>query len=520
MRNLHVKIFLFLGLAFQSSGLFGQVIQAPEPTLNSPYNTMYVHLYYLQQESYKPNLAAQSIHPGLDSAKAVRRAIQIKQILDGKGLYVMLNTLPKDENYIDSLTNQNYFTPFKNELPQVYLEKIGDKWYYSAETVDATAALHRSVYPFGADFLVRILPKSSASKFLGLKLWQWLGIIMILIFCFLLHRILRLLIRPIIRLLSKSKFNFEFVPLPELTKMAGYISLLLIAWFAKMIVPALQLSIEISAFVQKGITVFLIVIVTLIIILLIDIIAERAKTLALQTESKMDEQLLPLITRILKIVVVILAVIAILRLMSVNVTALIAGISIGGLALALAAQDTVKNLIGSVMIFIDQPFQMGDYISGSDFEGTVEEIGFRTTRIRTIDTSVIAVPNGVIANISVKNMGVRVFRLFNTNLGITYDSTPEQIELFVERLKQMILSNEMLNHENYYVYFKELADSSLNIMFRCYLKAATYAEELAIKEKLLLEILKIAEDVGVSFAFPSTTMYIEREDDKNNTSPF
>jgi MscS family membrane protein len=110
--------------------------------------------------------------------------------------------------------------------------------------------------------------------------------------------------------------------------------------------------------------------------------------------------------------------------------------------------------------------------------------------------------------------------MFNISLGITYDSTPEQIELFVERLKQMILSDEMLSHENYYVYFKELADSSLNIMFRCYLKAATYAEELAIKEKLLLEILRIAKDVGVSFAFPSRTIHIEQGDQKNDTSPF
>jgi MscS family membrane protein len=277
------------------------------------------------------------------------------------------------------------------------------------------------------------------------------------------------------------------VPLPQFTKLARYLSFLLIGWFIRIIVPALQLNIETSSFVQKAISIFMIVIVTLIILLLITIGLERAKTLALKTDSRMDDQLIPLLNRIIKIIVVIIAVIAILRLMNVNVTALIAGISIGGLALALAAQDTVKNLIGSVMIFIDQPFQMGD--------------------------------NGSIANMSVKNLGVRVFRIFNITLGITYDSTPEQIQDFIGRLKQMILSNEMISHETYYVHFKELADSSLNIMFRCYLKTATYAEELQLKEELLLEILRIARDCGVSFAFPSTSIYMENNQEDSAIQP-
>jgi MscS family membrane protein len=480
---------------------------------------MYVHLFYLQPESYDPALAAESIHPDLDSIKAIKRAIQIKQILDGLGLYVMLNQLPKEENYIDSLTNQNYYTPFQAELPQVYLEKIGTKWYYSAETIDVVPELHRKIYPLGADILMRILPKKAGFKILGLKLWQWLGIGLTLVFSFLLHFILRNIIRPLIRILSKSRINFEFVPLPQFTKLARYLSFLLIGWFIRIIIPALQLNIETSSFVQKAISIFMIVIVTLIILLLITIGLERAKTLALKTDSRMDDQLIPLLNRIIKIIVVIIAVIAILRLMNVNVTALIAGISIGGLALALAAQDTVKNLIGSVMIFIDQPFQMGDYIMGGDFEGTVEEIGFRTTRIRTVDTSIVAVPNGSIANMSVKNLGVRVFRIFNITLGITYDSTPEQIQDFIGRLKQMILSNEMISHETYYVHFKELADSSLNIMFRCYLKTATYAEELQLKEELLLEILRIARDCGVSFAFPSTSIYMENNQEDSAIQP-
>lgn len=510
MKTIHVKISLFLFLICIVSAVRGQVQDPPEPTLESPHNAMYVHLHYLQPESFVPRIAAEPMHPGLDSATAIRRAIKLKQILDGRGLYVHLNKIPKNTDYVDSISNEAIYTPFPQLLPEVYLEKVGNKWYYSAETIDDIPELHKNVYPFGADVLLRIFPKTGDSKFLGLKAWQWLGIGLLLVLSYLLHFLLSQFFRILIRYLSKSRLHFEFITIPHLKQMARYLSLFVIGYLVRAILPALQFNIETSQFVQKGVSIYLIVIATLIVLLVITISSDHGEDLASRTENRMDEQLIPLIRRILKIIVVIIATVWILEILTVNITALIAGVSIGGLALALAAQDTVKNLIGSVMIFIDQPFQMGDYVIGNDFEGTIEEVGFRTTRIRGIDTAVIAVPNGVLSNLAVKNLGVRNMRLFNILIGLTYDSKPEQIQDFIARLKELILTNEHLDHETYYVYFREFGDSAIKIMFRCYIKSDSFPFELEVKETLLLDIMRTASDVGVSFAFPSTSVYIEK----------
>jgi MscS family membrane protein len=140
----------------------------------------------------------------------------------------------------------------------------------------------------------------------------------------------------------------------------------------------------------------------------------------------------------------------------------------------------------------------------------VDEVGFRSTRIRTIDTSIISVPNGSLANMSVTNLGVRVFRILNTTLTITYNTPPDLIEQFIAGLKEMILENPKISDENYYVHFRNMSDSSLDIMFRCYLDVEGYAEELAERERVLLRILRMAESLGIQFAFPSSSIYVEQ----------
>ena len=207
--------------------------------------------------------------------------------------------------------------------------------------------------------------------------------------------------------------------------------------------------------------------------------------------------------------------------MEVNVTALIAGVSIGGLALALAAQDTVKNLIGSAMIFFDRPFQIGDYVSGADFEGTIVEVGFRSTRIRRVDFTIISVPNGAISNVTVANLGMRKFRMFILNIGITYDTPPALIEKFLEGLKLIIHNHPATVKDNYFVHFNNLEASSLNILFRVALQVPDLALDLATKEELLLGIMRLAESLGINFAFPSTSLYVEQiPDQKSPIAPY
>lgn len=482
---------------------------APSVTLESPYNTIYVHLYYLQSDTYYPNLAARTLNIR-DSTAATRLAIQLKQILDGKGLFVHLNLLPQEPDYVDSLTQKPFYTPFPVELPEVYLEKVNDRWYYAQETIAAIPALHKEVFPFGSDFLLNLLPKNAQQRFLGLALWQYLGLIILMILLWLAHLLLSRLFRPVVTKLSQLSFKGVDLERNYLYQVASLVSILVLIRLFRMFLPALHLPIQAAEFIVIAVRILSTLVLVLLALRILNLVMRYAKRFTSTTQSKLDEQLVPILRRSAQILIVIAGIIQILRLLDVNVTALIAGISIGGLALALAAQDTVKNLIGSAMIFVDRPFQIGDYIEGTDFAGTIKEVGFRSTRIEQVDTSIISVPNGTIANMAIKNLGIRIYRILNTNLTITYSTPPDLIEKFMEGLLALIQAHPQTRKEAYYVHLTAMNDSSLNIMFRVYLEVAAYDQELKVKQDIMLGILRLAEVLGVDFAFPSTSVYVEQ----------
>ena len=498
---------------------FAQTKNAPPVTLESPYNSIFVHLYYLQPNSYQPELASKTLFGIADSTLRVKRAIQLKQILDGLGLFVHLNQLPQEANYVDSLTNKAYYTPFPNDLPEVYLEKVDSQWFYSEETVGLIPTLHKKVYPFGSDLLLNLLPNLGQNRVLGLAVWQYIGIAILLVLIAALHFILSRLLNPVVRRLSQSRLSPSLVDEKLIWKIARLISFLVLLQVVRIFIPPLQLPIVASQFVVVALRIISTMLVVLLVLRILDISMLYAKRFTEKTTSKLDEQLIPIVKRMFQVVIIFAGIIQVLHLLDINVTALIAGISIGGLAIALAAQDTVKNLIGSTMIFVDQPFQIGDWIEYGGVAGTVTEVGFRTTRIQLSDSSIVSIPNGSIANEPVTNRGVRVFRLFQTTIGLTYDTPPDLIEKFIEGLKLIIESHPKTMKENYFVHFNAMADSSLNILFRTSILVEDYGGELKAKEELLFAIVRLADALGVQFAFPSSTLYVEQFPGKIGNAP-
>ncbi len=499
-----VFFFVFSGV------VWGQQEPAPEITLTTPYNTVYVHLYYLQPDSYEPAKAALTLQTGLDSVTRVKRAIMLKQIYDGLGLYVDLDKIPRDSFYVDSLSGKYLYKPFPLELPEIYVQRVGGKWYYSSESVRSIPSLYKEVYPFGADFFVHLFPRIGQKKVLGLFLWQYLAALLVLLFLTLLHQLLSRLLSWLVRRLTRSNLYPELVSHELAFKVARYLSLLALMGVLRLLMPMLQLPILVSAFVMTGIRIFSAVFFMMLFLRIWDVIMLFFGRFIQRTDNRMDDQLLPLLQKLGQILIVSGAVIQVLRIMDVNVTAIIAGLSIGGLALALAAQDTVKNFIGSLMIFVDSPFQVGDWIEAGGFSGEVVEVGFRSTRLKLLDTSIVSIPNGNLANMSVVNSGMRVYRLMNVTLGITYGTSPEKIEAFIEGLRKLIMEHPVTHKENHYVHLTALADSSLNILFRVPLLVPDYASELKNKEEILLAIIRLAEQIGVEFAFPSTSVYVEK----------
>lgn len=237
------------------------------------------------------------------------------------------------------------------------------------------------------------------------------------------------------------------------------------------------------------------------------------------THSRLDDQLVPILNNFFTGLVIIIGVFKLLNLFGVDTTTLIAGATIGGLAFALASQDTVKNIIGTIMIFLDKPFHIDDWIEAGEVVGTVERVGFRSTRVRAADTSVYQIPNSKLSEIVINNKGLRLYRRYNTNLGLRYDTPPELIEAFVNGVRKIVIEHPETRSDSYNVEFTGFGDSALLIMVNVYFKSLAWGVEQSSKHRLHIAIIKLAAELGVEFAFPSTTVTIEQFPDKSNLSP-
>lgn len=482
----------------------------PENNLKSPYNAVWAHLYYLQADSYN---AEEAIHPfKLESndKEALELAQHLLQIFDWKGLYVKMDQIPMDSIYTDSLSQNSVYYLFKDDLPDVYLKKQGDEWVYSEHTLERIPDLHKEMGLIKS-LILSVLPQVGQNEFLGISVWQYAGILLVIILFFLIHLILSRVLTPIVKKYVNKLIKNNFENKSLLSSLTKNISYFILVQLLRLTIPLLQLGVEVSAAVVKGLNILSTIIVLMVALKILKISISITTAITQKTESKMDDQLVPLLEKAAKIIIISLAILQILSFAGVNITALLAGVSIGGLAIALAAQDTVKNLLGSAMIFMDRPFQVGDYVSGPGFAGTIIEVGFRSTRIKTVGSSIISIPNGTVANATIDNFGVRSFRLYNTTLGLTYDTPAEKISEFKQGLTQILEAEPAVMNEGIMIYFTEFAASSLNLDFKAPIQVNTYDEELRIKEDINIKILNLASKLGVEFAFPSTSVYIEKQ---------
>lgn len=231
--------------------------------------------------------------------------------------------------------------------------------------------------------------------------------------------------------------------------------------------------------------------------------------LARKKQSQIGDQLAPLATKMLKSMVIIIGSLVILQNFGVNVTAILAGLGLGGVALAFAAQDTVANFFGTVTILLDSPFRVGDHVKIIDVEGTIEEVGFRSTRIRSFNNSLITLPNSVVAKEKVDNMTERrgICR-FRHIIGFTYNATPEQIEQFSEQLRYHLKQDPRVQQERVTIQFLELAESSQNILVNFHFLVQPHEIEAIILQKYLLDLVRLSQVAKLEFAFPTRTLII------------
>lgn len=512
MQNIS-KIGLFLIICFLNI----HSIFASDPDLANPTQTAFTQIFYLQNHSYDVQRSAKTIF-GKKGDEAEALTLKLKLYFDAKLMYIDTAIYPNNSNYRDSSTGKHIFYPFPDNKA-IYLQKINGNWYYSPYTVSQIELLYNEAMPFGSDLLISLFGKWGQQVFFNFHVWQWLGLILLITLVLTIFRLQWWIIDKVAIGLLFAKKSKSDRTVKIIRSFAKYGSVFLLIHYTREFFPALQFPVKINLFVLRGLDLTGVVFLVLVLHTAIDMLMIRYTKLMEERDSTMAHQFRPVLQKLLQGASIVFGAVLMLKSLGVNLGALLAGVSIAGLAFALAAQDTVKNFFGSVMIFLDQPFKVGDWIRVDGTDGTVELVSLRATRVRTFENSLVYIPNGRLADAMVNNYGLRVYRRYNTQIAITYDTAPELIEVYVEGLRALVANHPDTRKDFYLVYLNAFGDSSLNIIFYIFFEVPDWKEELRARHEIILGAVELANKLGVRFAFPTSTIHIENMPNSDSLTP-
>ncbi len=349
------------------------------------------------------------------------------------------------------------------------------------------------------------MPEWLCEESLELKYWQWLGLLLFALLGVIIDNIVRLIIRSSVFFAAKKK-GAELDP-GEVRKFVRPLGLVAMGLFWYLALHFLQLPPNALRIVELAVRFVCITAVVWGAYRLVDLLSAFLESRAKKTESKFDDLLIPLSRKSLKIFVVAFGLVFIADNLQVDITSLVAGLGIGGLAIALAAKDAVANLFGSFTILIDKPFQVGDWVVIGSTEGIVEEIAFRSTRIRTFYNSQVTLPNSLLLSAMVDNYGRRRYRRWKTMLGVAYETPPDRIEALCEGIREFVRIHPYTRKDYFQVYVNEYAASSINILLYIFHEVPDWSAELRERHRLMIDILRLCHRLGVTIAYPTQTIY-------------
>lgn len=484
-----------------------------KPDFSSPFKTVSYCNEAVKEDSTAHVKLAEAFAGDMSQKKKVKLAKRFIQLLEVNTLFFEPRKAPKKENFVDSTYDEHVYYPFElNDI--VYIEKVGNQWLISEETVNSIDEWYENSTIIKA---TRFHAKLPQGEFLGLKTWQWLGLLVYLLIALLMYKILIGVIRNILKKIF-YRYSQERIFETYINPVTKPMSIALVLGLMLLLLGLLHLPLKLSYFLTYALKISILVFVTVTVFRASNILGAILAKLAARTESTVDDQLIPLLIKLLKVVVVVLGGIYIVKALGWSITPLLAGASIGGIAIAMSAQDTIKNLFGSFTMFTDQPFEVGDWIVFSGGEGMVEEVGIRSTRIRTFYDSLISVPNGQLANAVIDNMGRRTYRRFFTKIGVTYDTHPDAIDAFVEGLRGLVVSRDD-TRDYFQVHLNGFGASSIEILFYIFFTADDWTGELEARHQIISDIIRLADSLGVRFAFNTQTVHIENMPGAGSLTP-
>jgi MscS family membrane protein len=305
------------------------------------------------------------------------------------------------------------------------------------------------------------------------------------------------------------RWRSELAPVLS-TFMAGPVRLLILVLFLSLARRPLRPSLTMSRMLTALEQIVLILALAWLVLRVVESIEEIARNRALRRDRTILLPLLPVVRKTAKILIATLAGLAVLHSFGVNVITVLAGLGIGGIAVALAAQKTLENFIGSITLYADQPVRVGELCRFGGTLGTVEEVGLRSTRVRTLDRTVVTIPNGEFSNFQIENFARRDRIWYHPTLGLRYETTPDQIRYVLVEVRRLLYAHPKVDSASARIRFVDFGSSSLDLEVFSYVTVTDYGEYLEVAEDLNLRMMDIVAAAGSSVAFPSQTTYVEQ----------
>ncbi len=454
----------------------------------------------------------------LRASKGEELAIQLKQVID-RVRYVVFDELP------DAATGDAFV--FHRDMQgrgDVVIARMPDgRWLFTAETVAALPGLVRSLehrssvagateVPFHLApslWLRQRIPTSLRATSFLLEHWQWLGLLVLTLAGVVADKLLVGLIALVARLwLRRKGLTLDAEVVARGARPFGLLAMALV-WRIGDALLALPLQAHNILLVAVN---FLAAAAGVWgAYRLVDVIAEGMGQRAARTETKFDDLLVPLVRKTAKVFIAAMGLIFVAETMEMSISSLLAGLGLGGLAFALAAQDTLKNLFGSLTVVVDRPFQVGDWVViDGGVEGTVEEVGFRSTRIRTFYDSVVSLPNALLLTCKVDNLGVRRYRRWKTTVSIPYDTPPDTIEAFCEGIRELVRKHPFTRKDYFQVWLNTFSPSAVDVLLYIFHEVPDWSTELRERQRLMLDIMRLARAMGVEFAIPAQRVQLRQ----------
>ncbi|MES9958931.1 MAG: mechanosensitive ion channel family protein [Sedimenticola sp.] len=389
-----------------------------------------------------------------------------------------------------------------DKLPQI-LDELADKERVKGSETDT------SYLPWHIR-LRQQLPDSLKAETFLLPNWQWLGLFITVILGVVADKLVSLVLMLFVRRWRSHTRSPQYKDISDQVLRPLGLMAMAVTWW---------IGINLMGLPEEAMLILLLAVKLLASISgvwaayrLVDLVSAKLLQRASLTDNKLDDALVPLIPKTLKIFVTVIGFVFIADNLNVDISSLLAGLGLGGLAFALAAKDMVQNLFGSVTVLMDRTFSVGDWVVVDGMEGSVERIGFRSTRIRTFYNSLVTVPNSKFITANVDNMGERRYRRLSCKLSLTYDTPPDRIEAFCEGVRELVRQHPYMRKDYYHVYLNEFAASSLDVLLYVFWETPEWGTELRERHRFMLDILRLAQRLGVEFAFPTQTLYMRQED--------